>query len=123
MGTALCNAGYKSFMNLKTAVPDKNAPILDYCPSTKDSIPCQWLLKDPYETTTVFCRTSDIEGAGDGLFAAKDLPTNLIISYYNGFHIEPGVLAVKPFFSVSDEEAKSLNLSCLGPKLWTFLGL
>ena len=75
---------------LNPAPPERGSPDLDFCPSNKTTIPCQWMLKDTFETTTVFCRTSDIDGAGDGLFAAKDLPANLIISYYNGLHIEPG---------------------------------
>jgi hypothetical protein len=77
-------------VNLFAAPIPPDAPILNYCPSTKDTIPCDWTLKDTFETSTVACRSSEIDGAGDGLFAAKDLPTNMIISYYNGLHIEAG---------------------------------
>ena len=37
---------------------------------------------DNYERVTVRCKKSNIDGAGDGLFAAKDLPNGMIISYY-----------------------------------------
>ena len=79
-----------SVLVLTPAQPKAGAPVLDYCPSTKDSIPCDWNLGDTYENSTVVCRPSLVNGAGDGLFAAKDLPTNTIVSYYNGLHIEHG---------------------------------
>ena len=79
-----------SILALSPALPDPDAPLLDYCPSNKDKIPCDWMLKDTYESSTVICRTSKIDGAGDGLFAARDLPTNTIVSYYNGLHINSG---------------------------------
>lgn len=43
---------------------------------------------DNYERVTVRCKKSNIDGAGDGLFAAKDLPNGMIISYYNGLKIQ-----------------------------------
>ena len=79
-----------NILALTPALPDADAPLLEYCRSNKDKIPCDWMLKDTYESSTVICRTSKIAGAGDGLFAAKDLPTNTIVSYYNGLHINPG---------------------------------
>ena len=36
----------------------------------------------------VHCKKSKIEGAGDGLFASRDIPSGIIVSYYNGLRIE-----------------------------------
>jgi len=63
---------------------------LAFTPSTKHLITCNWLDSDCYENSTVVCQESKIIGAGDGLFAKKDLPANLIISYYNGLIIKHG---------------------------------
>jgi len=59
-------------------------------PSDRSEIPCDWLLADPYESVTVICRPSMISGAGDGLFAQRDIPKNTVISYYNGVRVLPG---------------------------------
>jgi len=48
------------------------------------------LESDHYEDSNVTCGSSKIDGAGDGLFARKDLPENRIVSYYNGLYINHG---------------------------------
>ena len=45
---------------------------------------------DNYEKVTVHCKKSEIDGAGDGLFASVDIPSGLIVSYYNGLNIQSG---------------------------------
>jgi len=69
---------------------EKNRPPFSRCPSDNDVVRCDWLLADPYESVTVVCAPSRINGAGDGLFAAKDLPAGRVIAYYNGVRVEPG---------------------------------
>ena len=61
-----------------------------FSPSDRSHIPCDWHLADCYESVTVVCRSSQISGAGDGLFALKDIPKNTIVSYYNGIRVLPG---------------------------------
>ena len=61
------------------------------CPSNSVNVPCDWTLRDPYERVTVTCRPSRLPtGAGDGLFALRDIPEKTIISYYNGIRLLPG---------------------------------
>ena len=36
------------------------------------------------------CLPSRISGAGDGLFARRDLPAGAVVAYYNGLRIEHG---------------------------------
>ena len=69
--------------------PEPDAPAYTFSPSTVKSIPCDWVLEDAYEQVTVLCKESKIEGAGDGLFAKRDLPAETVIAYYNGLHINP----------------------------------
>ena len=68
---------------------EPDAPAYTFCPSNAGEIPCDWLLDDNYEQVTVVCQKSKVEGAGDGLFAKRDLPAETVISYYNGLHISP----------------------------------
>ena len=68
---------------------EPDAPTYTFCPSNAGEIPCDWLLDDNYEQVTVVCQKSKVEGAGDGLFAKRDLPAETVISYYNGLHISP----------------------------------
>ena len=73
---------------LSFSPPMPDSPAYTYSPSNSQSIPCDWQLQDMYERVTVYSVKSKVEGAGDGLFAARDLPANTIISYYNGLLIE-----------------------------------
>ena len=42
-------------------------------------------LRDPYEARMVAVRRSEVEeGAGEGIFAARDIETNTVVSFYNG---------------------------------------
>lgn len=61
-----------------------------HCPSNNEKIRCDWTLTDCYEDVTVECRTSTVEGAGEGLFAQRNLPAGKIISFYNGILVQPG---------------------------------
>ena len=62
-----------------------------HCPSDSVNVPCDWTLRDPYERVTVTCRPSKLPyGAGDGLFALRDIPEKTLISYYNGIRLMPG---------------------------------
>ncbi len=76
-------------LNLKLRQPQPDDPAYTFCPSTPTKIPCDWLLNDCYEDVTVECHKSNVEGAGDGLFASRHLPANTIVSYYNGVKVEP----------------------------------
>ena len=76
-------------MHLHLSTPEPDSPAFTFCPSTSKSIPCDWQLPDNYESVTVYSKKSNLEGAGDGLFAYRDLPPDTIVSYYNGLHIEP----------------------------------
>ena len=75
-------------LNLSFTQPAPDAHAYSFCPSNLESIPCDWTLKDNYETAMVHCKKSKIEGAGDGLFASRDIPGGIIVSYYNGLRIE-----------------------------------
>ncbi len=77
-------------LTLQFSQPEPDSPAFTLAPSTSSSIPCDWQLDDPYERVTVLAKKSDVEGAGDGLFAKRDLPSDTIISYYNGLRIEAG---------------------------------
>jgi histone-lysine N-methyltransferase SETD7 len=59
-----------------------------FSPSNSAVIECEHRLRDPYETEIVVCRESRINGAGDGLFAKKDLPSDTLVSYYNGLKVQ-----------------------------------
>lgn len=68
-----------------------DTPLYSYCPSNSVTVACDWTLKDPYERVTVSCRPSELpSGAGDGLFALRDIPEKTVISYYNGIRVLPG---------------------------------
>ena len=62
-----------------------------YCPSDSINVACDWTLRDPYERVTVICRPSNLpQGAGDGLYALRDIPEKTIVAYYNGIRLMPG---------------------------------
>ena len=74
---------------LVTHIEDSEASYT-YSPSNSKSITCDWLLSDNYESVTVVCGASGVSGAGDGLFARRDLPSERVVAYYNGVKILPG---------------------------------
>jgi len=45
------------------------------------------MVPDPYEAVQVECRESNVNGAGEGLFAKKDLPAGTIVAFYNGIRL------------------------------------
>ena len=69
---------------------DGKSDFFTHAPSDNREIYCAWLLPDPYESLTVACRTSSVDGAGDGLFARRDVPAGAIVAYYNGLRVRPG---------------------------------
>ncbi|TRY63349.1 hypothetical protein TCAL_10816 [Tigriopus californicus] len=58
-----------------------------FCPSNSNEVCCNWLLSDPYESETVECLNSAVDGAGDGLFARTNLPQGTLVAFYNGLVI------------------------------------
>jgi len=56
--------------------------------STSQDIACPPHLSDPYESSLVQVKQSEIEGACEGLYAKVDLPENRIISFYNGLRLD-----------------------------------
>ena len=68
---------------------DDDLDNFSFNPSDNVSIRCDWKLPDCYESTTVECKESSISGAGEGLFARKDLPPKTIVAYYNGLKVMP----------------------------------
>jgi len=81
---------YNDILYLSFSEPAPDAHAYTYCPSNAHTIPCDWTLMDNYEKVTVHCKKSEIDGAGDGLFASVDIPSGLIVSYYNGLNIQSG---------------------------------
>ncbi len=76
-------------LNVRFQPHQPDDPAYTYCPSTPSTIPCDWLLCDCYESSTVECRISNVQSAGEGLFAIRNLPAQTIVSYYNGVKVEP----------------------------------
>jgi hypothetical protein len=68
-----------AIMVLTFSKPMPDSPAYTYCPSTATSIPCDWNLWDNYECATVVCKDSNVDGAGDGLWAVRSLPPQTII--------------------------------------------
>jgi hypothetical protein len=54
-------------------------------PSSVTHICAEPFLEDPYERRLVYAKRSEI--AGEGLFARRELPAGIIVSFYNGFHL------------------------------------
>ena len=54
---------------------------------TETSIGQGEMVPDPYEAAHVECRESRVNGAGEGLFAKKDLPAGTIVAFYNGVRL------------------------------------
>ncbi|KAL6041580.1 Histone-lysine N-methyltransferase setd7 [Balamuthia mandrillaris] len=45
------------------------------------------MLPDPYEEQWVYVKQSNIEGAGEGLFAKRDIPPRTVLSFYAGIKV------------------------------------
>ena len=55
--------------------------------SSGETIGRQPLLPDPYEARTVYVAESGIAGAGEGLFARRDLAEGQLVALYNGVRV------------------------------------
>ena len=62
-------------------------PIFTPDAGTRDYMCKNPMVPDPYEQNTVFVRKSKMSGGGEGLFAKIDLPSDRIISFYNGIKL------------------------------------
>jgi len=58
--------------------------------STHEFVTHSPTLPDPYESTMVQVKKSNVPGANDGLFARKKIEKNTIIAFYNGIRILAG---------------------------------
>ena len=46
-------------------------------------------LADPYEAGRVAVRNSELAGAGEGVFALRDLPADTVACFYHGLYLQP----------------------------------
>ena len=81
--------------------PRPRCPLFRHWPSTLSDVTCPPLQQDPYEKGRVEVRGSEIGGAGDGLFATRDLAAGETASFYNGIRVSPG--QTPPFKTFSYE--------------------
>jgi hypothetical protein len=58
---------------------DENAVVFFYDPPTNETMGSMHLARDPYEKKTVELQESQIPGAGQGLFAIRDIPQGQVI--------------------------------------------
>ncbi len=61
-----------------------------FAPSTLTEIRCPMFRLDPLERKTVLVGTSRLEGAGEGLFAARSIREGETVAFYNGIRVRPG---------------------------------
>lgn len=66
--------------------PDLSEPVV-YDISTHDLLSKHPLQIDLYEQDKVYVSQSSIQGAGEGLFARQHLPSNTVVSFYNGVRL------------------------------------
>lgn len=57
--------------------------------ATFDMVTSEPKLPDPYESRMVRVATSKVDGANEGLFAARAIEPNTVIAFYNGKRIRP----------------------------------
>ena len=67
--------------------------LYSHWPSTSKAMVGPATLPDPLESRMVRVGASGVEGGGEGLFAARDLPANTIVSIYNGIRMGPKEVA------------------------------
>ena len=75
---------------------------LKFSPSSPISLGEQGMMRDRYEDSMVYLAMSDIPGAGEGLFAKKDVPRNTIVAFFNGLKIPTDVDFVKELFAFDE---------------------
>lgn len=89
----LCSAKWGMLMNsINDSAPEvmvnsKVTESVTYDPSTHDQLSKYPLQVDLYEQDKVYVAQSGIPGAGEGLFTRKELPSNSVISFYNGVRL------------------------------------
>ena len=88
-------------LKLDFSEPRPRCPFFRHWPSTASDVTCPPLQEDPYEKRRVEVRCSGIGGAGDGLFATKDLAAGETAAFYNGIRVSPG--QTPPFKTFSYE--------------------
>ena len=67
------------------------------------------MLRDRYEESMVYLDRSTIPGAGEGLFAKKDVSLNTIVAFFNGLKIPTDVDYGKELFAF--DEVRKYQLS------------
>lgn len=60
------------------------------------------MVRDMYEDSMVYLARSDIPGAGQGLFARKNVPLNIIMAFFNGLKIPNDVDYTKDLFAFDE---------------------
>ena len=88
-------------LSLEFSEPVPRSPLFRHWPSTLSDVTCPPLQEDPYERKRVEVRGSGIGGAGDGLFATRDLSAGETAAFYNGIRVSPG--QTPPFKTFSYE--------------------
>ena len=69
------------------AKPDANGPVLKFQLATQTCIGDQPMVADPYESSQVEVRQSQVPGSGSGLYAKKDIAKGSIAAFYNGVRL------------------------------------
>ena len=73
-----------------------------FCPSSPTSLGEQAMLRDRYEESMVYLDRSTIPGAGEGLFARKDVSLHTIVAFFNGLKIPTDVDYGKELFAFDE---------------------
>ncbi len=73
-----------------SADDDGEGAIFSYLPSNLTEIRCPPMQEDPLEKKTVLVAASELEGAGEGLYAACKLRPGDTAAFYNGVRVKPG---------------------------------
>ena len=66
---------------------NRNGDTFHRCVSTETVLNSWPLVPDPYESLTVYVAPSRIPGAGEGLFARRNVQAGEILAYYNGIRL------------------------------------
>ena len=71
-------------------ISNKRGPVFKKWHSTLTEIFCPPMQEEPLEIKCVRTKTSQIEGGGDGIFAARDLRAGETVAFYNGIRAKWG---------------------------------
>ncbi len=80
---------------------DGGGDAVGYSCATRSSVGQNPLVPDPYESRTVQVGPSSFPGAGEGLFARRDLPAGTLVAFYNGVRIPYALGGPKEEWSTS----------------------